>query len=189
MSSHAITPDELLKELDSNAASDVVFVSGVAKKSADRKDEILFSQSPSYSSWVSIPTAMIEHAEILGSSYCGIDRVTSVRLALRTPSNPDATVLANLMRQSELVRSRDSRVQASDGTLPLRLSNGGTLPLFADGTLPLRGDGTLPLRGDGTLPLRGDGTLPFRGPSDGTLPLFALVGNMLVPLGWRFGNG
>jgi hypothetical protein len=43
--------------------------------------------------------------------------------------------------------------------------------------LPLRGDGTLPLR-DGVLPLGGDGTLPTR-----------VQGFIMVPFGWRFGNG
>ena len=41
---------------------------------------------------------------------------------------------------------------------------------FSDGTLPLAGDGTLPLAGDGTLPLR-------------------VLGYVLFPAGWRFGNG
>jgi hypothetical protein len=49
---------------------------------------------------------------------------------------------------------------------------------FSDGTLPLAGDGTLPLAGDGTLPLVGDGTLPLR-----------VLGYVLFPAGWRFGNG
>jgi len=76
-------------------------------------------------------------------------------------------------------------VQLADGTLSLG-NGGGLIPLGSDGTLPLRGDGSLRQPGDGTLPLRGDGTLPLRG--DGTLPLRG-PGFILVPFGWRFGNG
>lgn len=61
-----------------------------------------------------------------------------------------------------------NRVELSDGTLPL--AGGGTLPLSSDGTLPLAGGGTLPLASDGTLPLRA-------------------IGYVLLPAGWRFGNG
>ncbi len=57
-------------------------------------------------------------------------------------------------------------------------ASGATMPLASDGTLPLASGGTLPLASDGTLPLASDGTLPVR-----------VIGYVVMPAGWRFGNG
>jgi len=53
---------------------------------------------------------------------------------------------------------------------------GNVLPFARNSSFKLS-DGTLPLANDGTLPL-GDGTLPLR-----------VLGYVLLPAGWRFGNG
>ena len=106
---------------------ELVFVNGAAKPSdAGEGEEIHFTSDPQGSSWVRVPTAMIESAEVAGTTRVGGESCQLVRLSLKMPAHPEVSVLARLLDQHS--------------------SGAGVSPLRGDGVLPLRGDGVLPLQ-------------------------------------------
>ncbi len=131
--------EQLLAALEQKSMEvDVLFVTGLAKKRDGRTDEILFAQAPSYAVWVSLPVGMIEYAQLLGWSSESGTPAALVRLALRTPSTPEGSALANLVRHGDIKNQR------GDGTLPTSMAGAGSVQSLGDGTLPIRTTGLLP---------------------------------------------
>ncbi|MEX1026756.1 MAG: hypothetical protein WD049_01930 [Candidatus Paceibacterota bacterium] len=133
-------------------------------------------------SGLSIP----ENRSVYFDFDCPADRVCLIKPAFVVVVNVvHGYVVPIIDPYTDPTASADFQSFSTAATRSLVESGGASLRIIGNSAISPSG-GTLPLASDGTLPLASDGTLPLA--SDGTLPL-RVIGYVLMPAGWRFGNG
>jgi len=111
----------------------VTIIACVCACTENDADAVMVSMTPNSQPWIRIPSTMIESGELLHDRGVTPHGHSWARLSLRKPSNDEAVLLTDLLRQSAYQSGAGSSpvVSLAEGTLPLRI-----LPL-ADGSLPL----------------------------------------------------
>jgi hypothetical protein len=92
----ALTTKELFEKLHSDNLKAPSALLGIIKKS-DKQSELLFTFKHDSSNWVRIPQSMIESAYVLKDIPGNEDKLTLVKLQLKTPSDGEAKVLFDLL--------------------------------------------------------------------------------------------
>jgi hypothetical protein len=92
----SITTKEFLEKLKINNLKPAFVLKGLVKPS-EKESEILFSQKQDILHWITIPASMIESVTVLKSLPNRYEPSAFVKLRLKSPSNPEANVLYELL--------------------------------------------------------------------------------------------
>jgi hypothetical protein len=110
---------DLLKALSEGGLRDLreaIIKEGIVKQDENDPNAILYSESLSSTSWMSIPVEMIEKAEYIKNVHCNGHEHPFVRLHFKEPAqdNKEASVFADLLRRSSQPGATDDGERQRD---------------------------------------------------------------------------
>lgn len=103
-----LSPEKFLEQLAKGMPMSKVTVVGMAKKSDDDPNSIMFVEGTNCSGWVTIPLSQIEGVEVLGEAPCKDHAHPLVRLHLKRPDSEAGAFFADLVAKRTIVPARVS---------------------------------------------------------------------------------
>jgi hypothetical protein len=94
--SERIPAKDFIEKINSGNIKPEPILFGKVKKS-DKDSEVLFAFKGDRSNWIKIPAGMIEHGHILKSFTCEGEKMTLVKIHLKTPSDSEAKIFHDLL--------------------------------------------------------------------------------------------